>query len=261
MGRFRKALYGLNRTGGSNPLLSAEQYINTIMKTGILVHGRHLETREWERIVWGEPPHKLGSLPTLIATALEIGMDQVSCIVFGTGASSKDGLTEAEYTKQFLLDNFDRVSEFPSITEHPDFQDNQPKLRALFELIICENTSQNTYQEIEQASKIFTEHGVTDVRQITCGSHAPRCIATQLRVRSEGGIPGNQRWFCTTDDMTYVGTSAADVTVIEPPHRGDDPMIDAPIQAHQVFRQFYGQESKEQKIEALKKIQEILKQH
>lgn len=34
--------------------------------------------------------------------------------------------------------------------------------------------------------------------------------------------------------MTFLGSTAADVVIIEPPHRGDDPMIRAPKKAHVV---------------------------
>lgn len=230
------------------------------MKVGILVHGRHVEAVDWGKLEWGEPPHKLGALPMMALVALNAGVENIAGIVFGTGASEKNGLKEAEYTKRFLLERMGRLGEFELIKKHSRFQSSRDLvlLDLLFRGIICEVASQNTDQEVANAAKIFSEFGVDEVKQVTCGSHAPRCQLVQLKVRAAGGIPAGQVWSCYGDNMAFAGSEIKDVAIMEPPHRGDDPMVSAPIQAYQVFPGFFKIRGVELKVAALRAIRDII---
>jgi hypothetical protein len=230
------------------------------MKIGILVHGRHVEAVNWEKLAWGEPPHRLGALPMMALVALNAGVENVSGIVFGTGASEKDGLKEAEYMKRFLLEHTGKLGEFELIKAHPRFQSSRDLvlLDQLFRRVICETDSKNTDEEVANAAQIFSELGVHEVKQVTCGSHAPRCQLVHLKVRASGGIPRGQLWSCYGDDMAFSGSEVKDVTIMEPPHRGDDPMVSAPIQAYQVFPGFYKIPGAERKVAALHAIRDII---
>jgi hypothetical protein len=241
-------------------IIPGSEKIASSMKIGILVHGRHLKAKDWQKLEWGETPYKLGTLPMMVLVLLNTGIENIDGIVFGTGGSEKDGLKEAEYTKRFLLEHIGELSNFELIKNHPCFQSSLDleSIKKLFQNIICETDSQNTEEEVINAAKIFSELGVREVKQVTCGSHAPRCQLVQLKVRSAGGIPRGQLWSCYGDDMAFAGSVVKDVVVMEPPHRGDDPMVSADIQAHQVFPLFYKIPTVERKIEALKAIKEVL---
>jgi hypothetical protein len=64
------------------------------MKTAILIHGCHLQAEEWENIVWRNPRVGiLGRIPRGIQLAIQ---EKADLIFWGTGASEKDGLKEAE---------------------------------------------------------------------------------------------------------------------------------------------------------------------
>lgn len=215
------------------------------MEIGILVHGRHVQAEGWENLVWGEPPDKLGSVPTMVLEVLEAMRADVytRAIVFGTGASEKDGLKEAEYTKRFLLEHLTELQEFTAIGNHPDFQEPEDRgfLRKLFAEIICETNSQNTLQEVENAAKIFAKHSVTHIIQISCGSHLPRCIVIQRQMREAGKIPPEQRWYAVADDITFGNLPIQkSVVILEAPHRGDDPMVSAAIKPHEVIPGLFG---------------------
>ena len=197
--------------------------------TGILVHGRHLQAEGWETLVWGEPPHKLGSLTMMVYMALNEGPENITLVVFGTGASEKDGFKEAEYMKQYLLEHFGDLVQFPRIADHPAFtEDGQARLEKVVERIVPEIQSKNTLEELKNAARLFTDAGVERIIQIACGSHLPRCIQNRLQVKEAGGIPEGPMWHAVADDMTYLGSSAGDVTILEPPHRGDDPLLREP---------------------------------
>lgn len=203
----------------------------------ILIHGRHLQTEGWETVVWGEPPNKLGTLPRAVLEILERGIENIGLVVCGTGASEKDGLVEAEYMKQFLLQNMAYLSEFDVIGQHVRFQSNRDLslLSKCIKGIVCETVSQNTAQEIENAAKLFADANCRHVYHMTLQSHGPRALLEVLKARSRGAIPKWQQWYTVVDDTTYEGTNLEDVVVVEPPHRGDDPMLGAQHQIHEVI--------------------------
>lgn len=197
-------------------------------KVGILVHCRHLETESWEELVFGNSSEdKLGDHAALIRVLLTLEPSEVvTSIVFGRGPSVKDGLDEGGYAKKFLLDNLDRMKEFPRLKPllgalSPE---QYKKLRSTLEQIIITEEVKNTVAELEAASRIFTEHDVTKVVQIAAASHVSRCIKEQVVARSHGKIDLVQQWFTVATDMTYHNTQPEDVCIIEPLHRRDQPM-------------------------------------
>lgn len=230
-------------------------------KTGILVHGRHLKSLAWEKLALGFPEKgKLGVLSKLVYVVLTLGLENISTIVFGTGASEKDGLKESQYTKRFLLENLGKLSEFECIKNHPRFQSTADlvRLKEILQDIICDVESQNTNEEVKNAARCFSERGAEQVIQITCGSHAPRCVLTQLIVRAEGLIPLNQLWSVVGDDMTFTDSRIEQVAIFEWPHRGDDPACNWVVKTPEVFPLFFKIPA-DRREEVLLKIQEVIK--
>ncbi|OHA83038.1 MAG: hypothetical protein A2408_02550 [Candidatus Yonathbacteria bacterium RIFOXYC1_FULL_52_10] len=212
------------------------------MKIGILVHGRHLQAVGWPKLAWGEPEKgNLGSLPLMVYTALTEGLENIAVVVFGTGASEKDGLKEAEYTKKYLVDHMNDLSQFACIKEHEGFQSHLAlaRLSKLCDGIVTETVSTNTVQEIANTAKIFQAHGCTKVIQITCGSHEPRCARLRSEVKKQGLIPRGQIWYSIGDDMTFADSSISDVVIVEPPHRGDDPLLGAVHLPHRLVPRMF----------------------
>jgi hypothetical protein len=197
-------------------------------KVGILVHCRHLETIAWEELVFGIPEQdRLGDLSTLARVILSLEpSEELASIVIGCGPSWKDGLNEGDYTKQFLLDNFDRLHEFPRLAPLiENLNDEQLQgFRTALEAIIVTHEIKNTVDEIETAAAIFAEKSVSKVVQICAASHASRCIKEQAVARSHGAIDKNQLWQTVATEMCYDSTTPEDVCVIEPLHRRDQPM-------------------------------------
>lgn len=198
-------------------------------KVGILVHSRYLAASAWETLVFGLPKEdKLGDQATLARVILTMSpSDELSCIVFGCGPSSKDGLSEvAGYAKKFLLDNFDRLTEFPTL--QPLLarlgEEEKTAFRQKLEAIILTREIANTAEELAVAAEIFTKHHVEKVMQICTATHAARCIKEQTVLREKGLIEHSQLWHTIPTDVSYSGTKAEDVCVIEPLHRPDQPM-------------------------------------
>lgn len=209
-------------------------------RVGILVYGRdiRMDTEQWEKLVWGQPPYKLGSLPMLVLTILNEGIDNIRLILLGSGVARKDNMTIAQYTKRYLINMYAKLKEFDLISCHPDFQLRNADLFMLLKKIQCVNESANTQEETINAAAIFTASGVQKVVQISCGSHIARCIMARLIAKEDGYIPAGQIWTALPDDM-LVSNSARDVVIVEPPHRVDDPMLNTSPQLHQLLPRFF----------------------
>ena len=180
------------------------------MKTGILIHGLHLEISDWERVVWGVAPDMPGRLPH--AMWLTNRYDVVS-IVLGTGASKKDNLTEGEYAIQYLLDHWGDLTSF-EILKDVDLDALRKKVEPL---LTPENTSVRTFEEAREAGKLFREAGVEQILQVTDTVHAPRSLADAL---IHTGYPA-ERILATPSPATHEGVSPKDVAIFEPNHRPD----------------------------------------
>jgi hypothetical protein len=188
-------------------------------RVGVLVHGCHLQADGWEEIVWGFPPERLGRLPQAVLLGFE---EKADVIVFGTGASvAADGRLEGQYTLDTLLERLPRLHEFQALRRFP--------LVALQDFVrrvaIAELQSQNTIQEVRAAFDIFRERNLGRAFLVSSPTHLPRCLACACQAVAEDEREGqptfNGEIHASPSETCYKGFQAADVVVVEPPHRGD----------------------------------------
>lgn len=192
------------------------------MRNGILVHGRHVLANGWDRLVWGDPnEQKLGSLPMMVLTALNLGVEDI-VVIFGTGASERDGVKEAVCMKRHLIEWQQKLFEFAVIRDHPNYDERV--VAELIDNIQTETASQNTNQEVENAARLFDDYDVGMVFQISSASHLPRCVKTVSELREKGLMPKSQLWCGVSDHMTFGDLGAGATAILETPHRGDDAM-------------------------------------
>ncbi|MCH2101745.1 MAG: hypothetical protein MK209_07465 [Planctomycetes bacterium] len=194
------------------------------MKTGVLVHGCHLEAYDWRGIVWGYPnAGDLGRAPKGVLVAHQ---EQAEMIVFGTGASERVvdrggeriPMKEGEYTLDYLLRHFDELSEFPAFSKL-----DLPALRMqIEETAHAEVCSQNTREEVAEAAELFLASGVERMILVSSPTHISRCVRdayTALERRRFAKL--RHQLFATPSDSSYLGSRAEDVVIFEPPHRSD----------------------------------------
>lgn len=213
------------------------------MQTGILIHVRHLQTLDWETLVWGVPAEdKMGNLPMLVELLLtECKSEPVTTIAMGCASSQKDGLSEGEYHKQYLLRRLPDVKEFPRLKNLMPKEGSAAyrTLQQRLEGIFVSPVIRGTREEIEWAAKLFKKQGVAKVIQVTAASHAPRCIQLQSILRAEGVIDKDQRWSVIADDMCFANATPSSTVILEPPHRGDDPLMGAMPTLGQALNPFF----------------------
>ncbi|SVA65294.1 uncharacterized protein METZ01_LOCUS118148 [marine metagenome] len=200
----------------------------TPQKTGILVHGCNLHAYQWKTIAWGKPPMEMGRVTKGIFVAL---YESADVLAFGTGASEKNGKLEADATVQLMWERFDGIAEFdvfkryfPQITD----QDYRNKVRKKIESILeIENQSQNTVDEVKKVGEIFNRYGVERVILVSSPTHLPRCLRDAcVAFEQNVDLAHFRHWLSAVpSDTNYMGKSASDVAVFEPPHRPDRPMF------------------------------------
>lgn len=228
------------------------------IRTGVLIHGRHLQAQEWERLVWGEPPDLLGSVPRGILVAME---EDAKIVVFGTGASEKDGKKEAVYTMDFMWDNFSRLAEFTAFRG----RDLTFLKKRMMEISVCETRSQNTAEEVKFAGEFFIVRDVEKVVLVSSPTHLARCFQTAYAVfeTDEKLASLSRNLFATPSDTCYAGSKVSDVLILEPPHRGDDPLLKLPkaLQPHRLIRRLFGLNTPQSKTSFLEDLDELFNRH
>lgn len=181
------------------------------MKTAVLIHGCHLQAKNWENIVWGEPKYNVfGRAARGIKIAIE---ERAELIYWGTGASEKDGLKESQYTFNYAISHAQQLAEFQGFDIHEiDFLIESKSF--------IDIESQNTTQEVMNAMEMCRGKGVTRLILVSSPTHIARCLQSAERVRAEGGFE-SLNILATASDTCFANSTPADVLIVEPPHRGD----------------------------------------
>lgn len=210
----------------TNPLSENLMMSHTPKKTGILVHGCNLHTYQWKNIVWGKPPHDLGRVPKGVFLALTEGAE---AMVFGTGASEKDGLLEADATAKIMWERFDELQAFEIFQTHfPEMSDpafREACRRRIGSILIIENTAQNTIDEVKKAGHLFKSRHIEQIILVSSPTHLPRCLRDACVAFDNDAELADFRYALSASPSitSYMGKSAEDVAIFEPPHRPDRP--------------------------------------
>ena len=196
--------------------------------TAVLIHGLHLEADDWERMVWGDPQNGVwGVIPRGVEAAWR---ERARVLVWGTGASEKDGLKESEYTYRFALDRIDALSALCGCTAS--------ELQAFLEERSHTDTeTQNTREEVRSFLDRCLKEGATDIMLVAAASLAPRSIRTVLSLVTSDSAYAAFRHAVrmAPSDTVFPGTTMEDVVIFERPHRGDRPKNDNHILARRTL--------------------------
>jgi hypothetical protein len=191
------------------------------LPTAVLIHGCHLQAEGWEEIAWGDPAeNRLGRVPFGLFKAMEANAEM---IIFGTGASEKDGLKEGAYTYRYtdehLVDLFRSAS-----VPHERWYVTQEWIKHVARL---ELTSQNTREEVLAAARMAKEAGIKRLILVSSPEHIMRCHQAALSVL--GADPGLSFFldelYAVASHTHFKDATVDDVVIVEPPHRGDTPKV------------------------------------
>lgn len=211
---------------------------------GLFIHGRSLDSPDLRRMLWGFGTitvqgigagginNRMGTIPTALMTALDIGPENVHFSI-GSGASTHLGLDgspeiEAEYIKRQAQD-FETLEKFPQIRHHPRWRDDDSRqiLATAIREAHTDTKAQNTREEVANAAAYFGEQGIDRIVQVTGMSHAVRCLIDRTSHIMEQSLRGDsdyypaQRWTLVSDNEPYPFHYLSQPIYVEPPHRGD----------------------------------------
>lgn len=202
------------------------------MKTGILVHGPHLQAKGWDRLAWGEPPHLMGRIPKAIQMYIRL---RAEVLYFGTGASEKDGIKEGQYMFNTLLERRQLLGDFevleylkrmggldirtPAMSPPVIYAGTQAE-------VVIDTVSQNTAEELIGAAEAFLARGVSEVVLVSSPTHVLRCLRDAQAIYNDPQYEGRYRRFAQSllaapTDTCYEGADYRSTVIFEAPHRGD----------------------------------------
>lgn len=180
------------------------------MKTGILVHGYNLNAENWMDVAWGRPLDQLGRVPRAVLLAAQMDVD---IMVFGTGASQRDGVKEGEWTIRYLMDHFEKLSDF-SCFSSIDLASLQSEIAGV---ALAELGSTNTDTESAADGKIFCERGMECILVVSSPDHIFRCHKLMyVALTGLGTMRLRRNLFAVGSDVSYrQGRLVEDVKIDE----------------------------------------------
>lgn len=212
-------------------------------KTCVLIHGCHVDAVKWENIIWGDPQNGiLGRVAKGFKLAIEIDAD---LIFIGTGASERNGIKECVHMYTYGID---RINEL-----HLSRWYNEGWMN---ERLVLDSCSQNTREEVLAASEVCKAYDIDQLILVSSPTHIARCLQVAMTLKSEGFLEGIEI-SATPSDTCFANSKPSDVVIIEPPHRGDDPMLNSEIQMHKIIPQLFRLPF-EERVEALKQLQSVV---
>lgn len=222
-------------------------YKQQSLRTGVLVHGCHLQAKAWDNIIWGQPPNRMGRVPYAVLLAIEEG---AHTMIFGSGASKHhDGTLEGQYILNLLLSKFQELKVFHA------FKDVDLVAAATFikSIAIADTLSKSTKEELQHAHSHFHRLNIKRIFLVSSPTHMPRVLrdaAVQYNGPRIYGAP------CQTN---YANSSPSDVQIIEPPHRGDDASVQSSLQLHRLIQLYWTLKSDKKKQRVLHELEKALK--
>ncbi|MDP3993626.1 MAG: hypothetical protein U1C57_01785 [Candidatus Doudnabacteria bacterium] len=231
------------------------------MRRAIMPHGLHVQAHGWEEMVWGIPPDRLGRATKAIQSAVET---DASLVIFGTGASKRDGVFEAQCIVNLMWERFSRLKEFQAFDDY-----NIDSLRQIMEEIsVVETRSTNTDTEIQFGFERCLSLGIDRVILTSSPGHIGRCAQAASKIRHRDQRFKHLRISSEESDVNFfqyrngylVEAGVEETAIFEPSHRGDDPSRDIPadLQPNRLFPQIFRVADK---ARCLQKIDEVFKRH
>jgi hypothetical protein len=198
------------------------------MKTAVLIHGLHLEAHGWESMVWGDLEKNVwGTVPRGIEYAWHM---QAEVIVWGSGASVRDGKKEAEVTYELALSRMDDLAVLCGT--------DSAILKSFVESrSIIDTEANDTAGEIKNTFMLAKKRGITDIVLVPVGSQAPIASRRALLLALEDDAYAQFRHhvLIAPSDGRYEGTSMNDIVIVAPAHRGDRVAIQPNVYARKTL--------------------------
>lgn len=180
----------------------------------ILIHGCHLHAEEWEKIMFGTQEN-LGRVPVGIEEAIN---KHASLIFWGTGGSEKDGIIESDYIFSQTLG--------PQLNSLAQYVKQNPEELAVYlkSISFLDHRAQNTVEELTFAIEECIANNIQELILVSSPTHIARCLQEACKLKEQDRSL-TIKVYARASDTCFAHSMARDVTIFEPPHRGDTPKV------------------------------------
>lgn len=188
---------------------------NSKSGTAVMLHGMHLFANDWENIILGDLKNNiLGRIPTSIIAAWD---SNAKILLFGNGVSVKNDLSEAGTMIKLVEENANALAKLCETTP-------ENFLLWFNKILQIEYRSIDTYTELTSLMDIGNQQSIKKLILVSSPTHIARTLNTALNLTLQDQYQHYKRNIqVAISDVSYEGYTTQDVTVIEPPHRGDMP--------------------------------------
>src|SRR3989344_579935 len=183
------------------------------MRTAILIHGYFLSLPVWKEVMWGNPKEGLwGVIPKAIQLAES---EDAKFIFWCSGIPVQGGRNISPNALEFAIA---RATELLGCESMTDFN-----VQKLVQKSYLDATVLNTREEIINAAVEFEKRGIERIFLVAPPKHIFRAHWEALAHQAAGYMEGIE--ICAVaSGINLPNTTVEDVVIIEPPHRGDQPL-------------------------------------
>ena len=199
---------------------------------GVFIHGQSIESKDWEDVVMGnQADAKLGRLlkaaqvvDLILNSYITDGNLFIQSIMFGSGIQSTPMMKEGQYSREFLLQNFDTLRSFPQFHASSMNEARFYRLKNILQQLSCtDDLSINTATEITSCMEHFQSKKVDVIFLVSSSTHASRCIREACSYLDRLDKREYDPIVCMVPaDTSFSGFDASDVIIFEPPHLPQD---------------------------------------
>lgn len=183
------------------------------MRTAILIHGHFLPLSVWKEVMWGKPKEGLwGVIPKGIQLAER---EHAEFIFWCSGIPVQGGRNISPNALEFAVA---RAKELLECKGMADLTVSQLVQKSVLDEIVL-----NTHEEIASAAVEFKKRGIKRVFLVSPPKHIFRAHQEALEHQAAGHL-NNIEIFAVASDVNFPNTTVKEVAIIEPPHRGDQPL-------------------------------------
>lgn len=179
--------------------------------TAILIHGCHLETKNWDAIMFGD-----GVAQGRVNSGIEEAWQQkADLIIWGSGASiTPEGVLESQYTFfQATHAHLESLAQRISLS-------HSKLLKFLTKISFLEPKAQNTKEEVRSALDICSKKNIRKLVLISSPTHIARCFQEACKQKAAGPY-SDILIYARASDVCFADSTPEDVLIVEPPHRSD----------------------------------------
>lgn len=181
------------------------------MRTAVVIHAQFLPFEVWESVMWGNPRKGVfGVIPTALRLAHQ---EKAEFIYWCSGIPHKGGRAISPDALEYAINRAGELPEYAHLHKHELM--TMLKTNALFD-----SESQTTREEMERAALALQKCGTKRVFLVSPPKHIFRVHQEALRLND---LFKDIQVFPLASYVDFPDATAADVAIIEPGHRGDQP--------------------------------------